>query len=846
MNENTAIVATELFINMKDVPVWDPRKHYYEQTKETLDFWEGERQKILFGVTIGGYFFHPWLYFHINFFRTPIPTIVPGRKQPVEKSRVPMLDDLFLYMIDNYKSAEVKNLGLFMFGARGVSKSTMLASHSHWTMLTKPDGVHSIMGGNEKDLKAISNLTKHSMEKITPAFAMPSLRTDWEKEVTFGLKEKDGKDLVHSIFSITNVEGGTDNKSEKGAGLSPIGYIFDEALCENELVYTENGSKTMKDVQVGDFIFGADGKLTEVLDKVDPGVQDTWRFTFSDNREVTSSHNHVWKMLNTEANEWEELTTGDIIEGGRAKYKLPAVGKLESTELINTFQGDNVRISKIEFAGKRQVYCIRVSNEDRMFLTTNFIPTHNCGKYSFWKVYESALPSFRTQYGYKLVPIISGTGGNEKLSVDARRVMENPEKYEMLPCDWDRLEMGVPMESRTWLAERSKPFGTFMPGQMSYRLDVLKVEKTLAEVLGVKSPELTKIPIMVTDWPKATARVQELTSDSIKDEASRNRNRMYYPQTTSDCFLTESENPFPQAIIERHIRKLEERGDTGKNIELFVQDGKQSFSTSSKKRANVRHDGGAWDAPVISFIEPTEKAPPSGMYVSGLDGYKIDVSTTTSLGALYVIKRRNIEPNSPCEVIAASYTSRPDKMRYFNQTCEKVVRAWNAKCLIEAVDMGFQQYLEGKGLDHDWLVRSFTLSGHKGANSKLTTSYGIYPTVGNKEFMFNLVVDYTKEEHVIGIDEQGIQIIRTGVEFIEDIDLLKEMLTYTKGGNFDRIDAFMHALTNARELDKKGYLPKENHEDDYQREVKSMSEINQRIRSTKYGSSELRDKLSRW
>lgn len=75
--------------------------------------------------------------------------------------------------------------------------------------------------------------------------------------------------------------------------------------------------------------------------------------------------------------------------------------------------------------------------------------------------------------------------------------------------------------------------------------------------------------------------------------------------------------------------------------------------------------------------------------------------------------------------------------------------------------------------------------------------------------MFNLLVSYTQEQHSIGIDEEGNEIIKMGVEYIDDIDLLKEMLDWKPGGNFDRITAFMHALAYARELDKDNIIPRE-------------------------------------
>ena len=127
---------------------------------------------------------------------------------------------------------------------------------------------------------------------------------------------------------------------------------------------------------------------------------------------------------------------------------------------------------------------------------------------------------------------------------------------------------------------------------------------------------------------------------------------------------------------------------------------------------------------------------------------------------------------------------------------------------MEAVDVSFKGYLDMKRKTEQLLAPSISFSNSvKNGKTKLNTTYGIYPTGGNKHYMFNLLIDWCKEEHVLGIDEEGNKIIKYGVEFIEDIDLLKEMLSYRKGGNFDRITAFMHALTYATELDKNNVMP---------------------------------------
>ncbi len=651
---SSILSSKEMFINMKNPPIYNPRKHYFEQTSDVIQFYEEEKSKIINGVYIGGYFVHPWMYYHLNFFKTPIP-----QQNKEEKMMSPPLDDNFMYVAESYQEAEEKGKGLCLFGTRGFSKSTDLASLTSWLNTIRVNGVTSIVGGSDGDLQAISSLLERHFNNVHPAFQIPRLLTDWDSFVEFGLKEKTGHRYVHSQIAIRNVNRGGKKESEKSAGLSPVGYIMDE------------------------------------------------------------------------------------------------IGKFDCKATLN-----------------------------------------------------AALPSFRTQYGQKLVHLLSGTGGNKELSQDAKDILSDPEAYDLLLVNWDRLDRSVPEEAITWERSKRSKFSMFVPGQMSYRLPIPKQTKKFSEFLGIKDEVLDKIEIKVTNWVEASEYIKHRNT-ALKNEEDRQKNQMYYPLETADCFLTSSNNPFPVTIIDRHIRKLEDEGKVGKDIGIY-RDGKGAFKYElvNKKRAQVSHGGGAIDAPIVLFSAFPESTPPRGAFVSGLDSYKLDVSDTDSLGSFYVIKRRNLEPNEPCEIIACSYTSRPDRQRDFNATCEKISDVWNAECLMESIDMSFKQFLEQKGREYDILAPAISFSGLTSKKApKLNSKFGLFPNAGNNQYRFNVLVDYCKEEHTIGIDEDGNPIVKYGVEFIEDIDLLKEMQNWYKGGNFDRITAFSHALVYARELDKMNVLP---------------------------------------
>ena len=651
--------STEMFINMKDVPKWDTSKHYFDQKVLTLQFYEEEMRKITEGVNIGGYKMHPFMYFHLNFFQTPVPTKMEnGTTKDIMGN--PPLDDNLYYIIESLKEAQERQKVLFLFGCRGFAKTTFIASYTQHTVLTKPDGNFSIIGGDEGDLKSITSLIDKSLNRVNPAFFLPSIKKDWDDYVSFGYKDKStsGKTYVHSEIRITNAGRGASGSSEKGAGLSPIGYIMDEV-----------------------------------------------------------------------------------------------------------------------------------------------------GKYSFRAIFESAIPSFKTPHGYKLIPILSGTSGNTTLSKDAREVLENPDVYDVLPMNYDRLNNFVDPDEITW--SKDKKFGTFVPGQMSYRLTVPKISKSFGEFIKIPTKELKSLKINVTDWKSAKESIQALGGAGAK-ESTKNKNKMYYPLDTDDCFLTTTPNPFPVAIIDRRIRELEQTAMSGRSVDIIREGSEYKTIFSAKTKASVIHPGGNIDAPIVIYDEVPEQQPEKYTFVSGLDDYKLNDSDTDSLGAFYVIKRRNLELNNPCETIHASYVSRPERHNDFHATCENLIEMWAAECFMEAVDVSFEEYLEGKKKAVKWLAPAVTFAKSKDArsNAKLQKKYGLFPTAGNNEYRMNILVDWCWEQHTVGIDDSGREIVKYSVEFIDDIELLQELRDWQKGKNSDRKEAFSHALLYAHLLDVDNVRPK--------------------------------------
>lgn len=102
------------------VPQWNEKKQYWEQDKkEVIPFWQNEWLKIKHGFEIDGYFIHPWLYFHINFFKTPIPQ--PDGSEPIISPD--FRDNEWLFVEEIKRAEEMGNRGVMLYGSRRLGKA---------------------------------------------------------------------------------------------------------------------------------------------------------------------------------------------------------------------------------------------------------------------------------------------------------------------------------------------------------------------------------------------------------------------------------------------------------------------------------------------------------------------------------------------------------------------------------------------------------------------------------------------------------------------------------------------------------------------------------------------------
>lgn len=351
--------SKEFYINMKekDIPKWDPLYTYDEQDDDVKQFWDNEALKLTEGVTINGVYIHPWLYWHLNFWHMMLDKgmdRVPGLSS---------LRDNEWFFAEMLQKAEEQNKAIFMFGTRR----------------------------------------------------------------------------------------------------------FGKALLNSEILYMEQGEKTIGEALVGDKIYDDAGKLTEITGVYPQGRVMTYKVTFEDGRNCICCGDHLWRVKRLGS--WKVLSLKSLIASNYKECsiqlceaidypdaKLPIAPNAYGAIMAAYLSGDSndivlkksmnrlyirssrrqkkifvesfikymgsivtsnekfyiknidytilhfvkqmfwscgwyasfndgfltlsstkkeIAITSIEVYGNHEATCITVSNHSRLFLTTNYIVTHN-------------------------------------------------------------------------------------------------------------------------------------------------------------------------------------------------------------------------------------------------------------------------------------------------------------------------------------------------------------------------------------------------------------------------------------------------------------------------------------
>lgn len=890
--------SPEFYVNMKNPPVWNDLFGWEDQDDDVKQFFKEEAYKVKYGVTINGTFIPPWLYWHVNFF--PVFQDLPNGERVPAISR---LRDNEWFFAEMYQRARQEKKGLGMFGTRRFGKALLDSELMYTPHGSKKIGfadIGDIIYGDDGKLTTIVGVYPQGFVdtyKVTFEDGRSVVccgQHQWKVKYHGDYKVMSTMGIIHSDFSKMTIDiGEAVDFPERRWLISPqlMGSLAASFLCgatdrifelsKKEMDDVIYSSKKQKELFIGSFMKIACGINTG---------DDRFKVVYKSEYIISFVRKIFWSM---------------------GYYCV-----MDGDDMYISKTHDRLRISDIDYYGRYKATCIEVDNKSHQFLTTNFVVSHNTtimssllqmnatmtiglshsvvgfsdsdlsnigeyceygldhvhpffrinrtktdwssgvtlgkrmsngvrdihaiisianinmgrktstqktagltpataifdevGKGPIKKPYTAAMPSYDTPYGWRLSPILAGTGGEVELSKDAQEMFSDPETYNLLVMDWDILNRRA-MKGKTW---KERKWAMFVPGQMAN--SGVKVTIGLGDYLGKSDDKkLNKIKIDATDFEASTNKLNEERKKlSTKDRVAYTSHTMFYPFTIDDCFLSSSQNLFPVEYAIKHKNDLLESGQySGMLCDVFLESGNKLGTTKSNKQlAGFPFSGGVIDAPVQIFEMPQSNRFDDYIYVSSLDPYKQAKSDTPSLGAFYVFKRRVGIRDPYAYRIVASYVSRPSSIDQFCRTCEVLQKGYGAICLMENADQMYEQYLNRKsGMPASFFLFAGEAIANKyvKAGSRQNSKLGLYPTPGNQNLLFSCVVDYCWQDFVIGYDDNtGLDITVKGIELIDDIALLDEIIQYKPGLNVDRIISFGHALALARYFDDNNYMPK--------------------------------------
>lgn len=429
------------------------------------------------------------------------------------------------------------------------------------------------------------------------------------------------------------------------------------------------------------------------------------------------------------------------------------------------------------------------------------------GKYPFLKPYLAALPSFKTPYGFKCVTVLAGTGGEADLSKDAMDVLSNPQAFDLLPMDWDLLESHIDPEFISWTRST---FSTFFPGQMAYEEGFIKEKIPLSKYLNNEA--LSDITISVTNWKDNKKYLEDKVEEAKSAKSSKSnllaqQRKVQYPLDPKDCFISTEKNPFPYMEAIKRKQYLLESGEWDRRRILYKgDDGKLKAQISTMPLIDYPHKGGIAEAPLLIFEEIPDTPPVDNLYVASFDDVKQDDSDTDSLISFQIWKMKTFGDEWGGRLIL-SWTQRPENRRPMYEKWLLLQQAFNARAFPENEDMGYKSFLETKHLDEKWLINAVDFTSNMGINSNQKRKYGWTPRQ-SKRTLLGIFKDKMEDPVVLAsTEEEDIEIM--GVQAINDIGLLEEIINYKEDVNVDRISAALGAVGWMHYLEINWMLPKQ-------------------------------------
>ena len=337
------------------------------------------------------------------------------------------------------------------------------------------------------------------------------------------------------------------------------------------------------------------------------------------------------------------------------------------------------------------------------------------------------------------------------------------------------------------------------------------------------------------------------------------------PINIAEAFAYRQASIFPQGIIAKQLKKIEEKEYSYEFIKL-ERDQKGITAKRTKKlpisdfpvKKKMEDKTGSlvvWERPV--------KNPGFGMYYASIDPVSEGKTTTSdSLCSIFVYKNpveiTRETPDGPetfieKDKIVASWCGRYDDINKTHEQLELIIEWYKAWTIVENnISLFIQHMIARKKQKYLVPKQQVLFLKDLGSNQNVFQEYG-WKNTGTlfKSHLISYALEYIREAIDEEVDKDGEVISQTlGIDRIPDPMLLIEMSQYFPGLNVDRLVAFSALVAFAKvQQSNRGYLKRkesdmsgdnlEKSQNLYKLNMRAFKNLgrNKKVKSTKFKKS---------
>jgi len=350
--------------------------------------------------------------------------------------------------------------------------------------------------------------------------------------------------------------------------------------------------------------------------------------------------------------------------------------------------------------------------------------------------------------------------------------------------------------------------------------DIYAVETNLMDadgtigMAGLFIPEQWSMPPYLDDY--GNSQVEEAVV-AIEAERSRWKNDLsgeqyqlrisQKPLNIAEAFAYRKESVFPQGILSKQLKKIEEKEYPYELIELD-RDQSGIIAKRTKKlpisEFPVKKKQTDKTGSIVVWERPAKARPDFGAYYGSIDPVSEGKTTTSdSLCSIYIYKNSvevtrelpggDIEQFIEKDKVVAAWCGRFDDINKTHERLELLIEWYNAWTIVENNISLFIQHMIAKKKQR-YLVPKQQILFLKdlGSNRTVYQEYG-WKNTGTlfKSHLISYAIEFLRESIDEELDDEGnVMSLTLGVERIPDPMLLKEMLAYYPGLNVDRLVTF--------------------------------------------------------